>query len=153
MSHWSYYGNFGRQEYSYEHPYDSYECKVKYEVPKLKEEAHLTIVEHDIVGNHDEVMRSENVVFTLIDIRLRVGVRVELDIKDELNLKLIESVKEHTLFHYRCGEIDRLHPILAFSKQNDLKSMELHEELQPCGLKLPTKLYQFLSSSICNEWK
>ncbi|KAH1098003.1 hypothetical protein J1N35_014924 [Gossypium stocksii] len=78
--------------------------EVEHEVLELKNEGHSTVIEHDElnigfqqdfrVADHDKVVRNEKGVSISIDIGigLEVGVRVVLDVEDELKLESSESL-------------------------------------------------------------
>ncbi|KAH1097359.1 hypothetical protein J1N35_014280 [Gossypium stocksii] len=82
--------------------------EVEHDVFKLEDEGQSTIIENDElnlveqqefeVEYHDEIVRSKDSVFTLIEIGVRVGVNLDVEEDEELNLELSESVEELTHF-------------------------------------------------------
>ncbi|KAH1032013.1 hypothetical protein J1N35_044187 [Gossypium stocksii] len=82
--------------------------EVEHDIPKLEDEGHYTVIEHDELdvgvqqeirfGDRDEIVKNEEGVITLIYLGFGLGVGIKLDVEEELNLKLNESVEEPTHF-------------------------------------------------------
>ncbi|KAH1039040.1 hypothetical protein J1N35_040783 [Gossypium stocksii] len=79
---------------------EHYVEEVEHDIPELEDKSHSTIIEHNElnvgvqqefeVEDRDKIVRSEDGVFTPID--LEIGVGVELHVEEECKPELSESV-------------------------------------------------------------